>query len=162
MANDESGRPPETDAAADPGRAVMEQAVTAALASYVAAPDDAAAARAVTAAVGWPPDRAERLIASMREQLARHAATVRAALQAEAAASGLELRQLAELQALKTGRAARVTTRAAAFFADLARRAPPGTPVAEVLPPEDLSRLAREYGLTRSPTGELGLAEDAR
>lgn len=159
MANEERGRPPGPDDA-DPGAAVMERAVTAALASYVAAPDDAAAARAVAAEVGWAPDRAERLIASMREQLARHAATVRAALQAEAAATGVDLRQMADLRALKAGRTARVTTRAAAYFGDLARRVPPGTPVAAVLPPEALGRLAREYGLTLSPTGELGLAED--
>jgi hypothetical protein len=87
---------------------------------------------------------------------------VRAALQADAAATGVDLRQMADLRALKAGRAARVTARAAAYLGDLARRVPPGTPVAAVLPPEALDRLAREYGLTRSPTGELGLAEDAR
>jgi hypothetical protein len=87
---------------------------------------------------------------------------VRAALQADAAATGVDLRQMADLRALKAGRAARVTARAAAYLGDLARRVPPGTPVAAALPPEALDRLAREYGLTLSPTGELGLVEDAR
>jgi hypothetical protein len=93
VANEESGRPPETDAAADPGRAVMERAVTAALASYVAAPDDAAAARAVAAEVGWAPDRAERLIAARRVQLTQQAGAGRAVLRAEAAAAGVVPRQ---------------------------------------------------------------------
>jgi hypothetical protein len=162
VADDERGWRPEIDAAAEPVLAVMERAVKAALASYVATPDDeAAAARAVAAAVGWAPDRAERLIASMREQLAHQAGVVRAALQAEAAAAGVDLRQLADLKALKAGCAARVTNRAAPFLRELARRVPPGKRADEVLTPEALDRLAREYGLTLGPAGEPGLAEDA-